>query len=85
MQGCCCLVTKVCPALCDPMDYVLHQTSLSMGFPRQEYWSGDTGDLLLLQKIFPTQGLNSSLLHWQTDSLMLNHQGTPKMLEVIYV
>ena len=40
MQGCYCLVTKVCPALCDPMDYVVHQTSLSMGFPRQEYWSG---------------------------------------------
>ena len=34
-----CLVAKSCPALCDPMD-VAHQTPLSMGFPRQEYWSG---------------------------------------------
>ena len=26
-----------CPTLCDPMDC---SPSLSMGFPRQEYWSG---------------------------------------------
>ena len=26
--------------LCDPMDYIAHQAPLSMGFPRQEYWSG---------------------------------------------
>ena len=25
---------------CDPMDYLVHQAPLSMGFPRQEYWSG---------------------------------------------
>ena len=29
-------VTKSCPTLCDPMDC----SPLSMGFPRQEYWSG---------------------------------------------
>ena len=27
------------PVLCDPLDYS-HQAPLSMGFPRQEYWSG---------------------------------------------
>ena len=26
--------------LCDPMDCVAHQAPLSMGFARQEYWSG---------------------------------------------
>ena len=26
-----------CPTLCDPVD---HQAPLSMGFSRQEYWSG---------------------------------------------
>ena len=45
----CCLVTKSCLTLCDPMD-MAHQTPLSMGFPRQEYWSGlsfsSPGDLL---------------------------------------
>ena len=29
-----------CPTLCDPMDCVAHQVPLSMGFSRQEYWSG---------------------------------------------
>ena len=37
---CCCLVTKSCPTLCDPVDYIAHQAPLSMGFSRQEYWSG---------------------------------------------
>ena len=35
------------------------QAPLSMGFPRQKYWSGCH---FLLQGIFPTQGLNPSLL-----------------------
>ena len=33
------LVTQSCPALCDPLDCVVHQAPLSVGFPRQEYWS----------------------------------------------
>ena len=28
------------PTLCDLMDSSLHQAPLSMGFSRQEYWSG---------------------------------------------
>ena len=32
----------------------------------------------LLQGIFPTQGLNPCLLHWQADSLPLSHQGSPE-------
>ena len=43
------LVTKSCLTLCDPLD-CSHQASLSMGFSRQEYWSGlpfpSLGDLL---------------------------------------
>ena len=31
----------------------------------------------LLQRIFPTQGLNPGLLHWQAGSLPLSHQGSP--------
>ena len=41
------------------------QAPLSMGLPRQEYWSGLH---FLLQGIFPTQGQNPCLLcllHWQ--------------------
>ena len=30
----CCLVAKLCPILCDPMDCIAHQAPLSVGFPR---------------------------------------------------
>ena len=30
--------------------------------------------------IFPDQGLNPCLLHWQVDSLPLSHQGSPLMM-----
>ena len=53
------------------------QALLSMGFPRQEYWSGCH---FLLQGIFLDQGLNPCLLHYQqADSLSLNHQGRPRL------
>ena len=42
-----------------------------MGFPKQECCH------FLLQGIFLTQGSNPCLLHWQVDSLPLNHQGSP--------
>ena len=48
---------------------VARQVPLSMGFSRQEYWSGFH---FLLQGIFLTQGSNPCLLpllHWQADSL----------------
>ena len=35
----CVLVAQSCATLCDPMDCSC-QASLSMGFSRQEYWSG---------------------------------------------
>ena len=41
---------------------VAHQAPLSMGFSRQEYWSGLP---FLLQGIFPTQGSNQHLLHFR--------------------
>ena len=47
-----------------------------MGFSRQDYWSGCN---FLLQGIFPTQGLNLSLL-WQVDSLPLSHMGNPYLM-----
>ena len=62
---CCC-----CPT---PWN-IAHQAPLSMGFPRQEYWSGlpfsSPGDL-------PDPGLNLGLLSWQVGSLPLSHQGNP--------
>ena len=35
---CCCFVAKLCLTLCNPMNCIAHQTPLSMGFFRQEYW-----------------------------------------------
>ena len=34
-----CMRAQSCPALCDPWT-ITSQTLLSMGFSRQEYWSG---------------------------------------------
>ena len=54
-------------------------------FSRPEYWSGYSGNtqnrsLSLLQEIFPTQGLNSGLLHCR-HSLPAEHKGSPRILE----
>ena len=52
---------------------VAHQAPLSMGFPRQEYWSGlpfpSPGGT-------PNPGIPLHLLHWQMDSLPLSRQGS---------
>ena len=37
---CCCLVAESCPTLLRPPWTLAHQASLSVGFCRQEYWSG---------------------------------------------
>ena len=51
------------------------QDSPSIGFPRQEYGNGFH---FLLQRIFPTQGSNPCLLHWQADSLPLSQMEAHK-------
>ena len=54
---------------------VAYQVSLSVGFSRQEYWSG----LLFLRGIFPTQGSNPGLPHCRRILYRLNHQGSPHL------
>ena len=39
----------------------------------------------LLQEIFPTQGSNPNLLHWQADPLPLSHQGSAKMFIYVFI
>ena len=51
---------------------VAHQALLFMEFSRRQY---GVDCHALLQGIFPTQGSNPGLLHWQEDSLPLSHQG----------
>ena len=67
-----------CPTLCNPLDCT-KQTPLSMGFPRQEYWTGlpspPPGDL-------PDPGIkpvSPTAPALQADSLPLSHQGGPLM------
>ena len=57
---------------------VAHEALLSLGFSRQDYWSGCPA---LLQGIFLTQGSNLgllSLLHWQVGSLVPAPPGKPQ-------
>ena len=43
------------------------------------------GSHSLLQGIFPTQGLNPHLLHWQEDSSLLSHLGGPGIFVVHHI
>ena len=70
------LVSKLCPTLATPRT-IACQAPLSMGFSRQEHWSGLP---VPPAGIFPTQGLNPHLLpllHWQAGSLPLVPPGKP--------
>ena len=55
---------------------VVHQAPLSMGFSRQEYWSGNSHSFL--QGIFLTQELNPGLLCCRQILYCLNHHGSPE-------
>ena len=67
------LVSKSCPTLATPWT-VTCQAPLSMGFPRQEYWSGlpfpSPGDL-------PDPGIKLRPLALQADSLLTEPPGKP--------
>ena len=65
-------LAQSCPTLCDPVDCSLPGTS-SMGFSRQEYWSGlplpSPGDLS-----YP--GMEPVSPVWKADSLPLSQLGS---------
>ena len=52
---------------------IARQAPLSMGFSRQEHWSGCH---FLLQGVFLTQGSNPGLLHCRQTLSPLSHQGS---------
>ena len=70
---CCCLVAKLSLTLATPWT-IAHKSTLSMGFPRQEHWSGlpfpSSADL-------PDPQIKANLLHRPADSLPLSHQENP--------
>ena len=55
---------------CNPMDCSPPSSSVHGDSPGE---NTGVGCHFFLQGIFPTQGLNPSLLHWQEDSLPLSH------------
>ena len=71
LRSLCASVTQSCPTLCDPWT-VAHQAPLSMGFSRQEYWSGlplpTPGDL-------PEPGIEPRSPALQADSLLFESEG----------
>ena len=67
----CGLVAKSCLTIVTPWT-VACQAPLSVGFSRQEYWSGLH---FLLQNIFQTQELNPGLLHCRPILYQLSYEG----------
>ena len=71
---CVCVLSRLsCVQLSVTLWTIACQAPLSVEFSRQEYWSG-----ALLQEVFPTQGLNPSVLclqHRQVGSLPLTLRG----------
>ena len=65
-------VAQLCPTLCDPIDCKAYNTPLSMGFSRQEYWSGlpfsSPEDL-------PNPGIEPRSPTLKADAYHLSHQG----------
>ena len=70
---CCCLVAKLCLALLPPENCSLLGSSVhGILQARILEWVA----ISFVQGIFPTQGSNPHLLHWQADSLPLSQQGS---------
>ena len=76
-MGYCCSDAKLYPTtcLCNPTDCA-HQAPLSMGFFRQEYWSGLP---------FPSPGYHllefaQTFVHWVSDAIQPSHPLSPPSL-----
>ena len=73
-EWCVCVSHSVMSNSLQPPWTGAHQAFLSMEFSRQDYWS----DLQFpSQEIFPTQGLNPSLLPCRQILYSLSHHGSP--------
>ena len=69
------LVTQLCLTLCNPIDCSPPGSSVhGILQARIPEWVAIS---FSLGRIFPTQGLNPSLLYWQADSLPLSQLGSP--------
>ena len=64
------LVAQSCPTVCNPWT-VIHQAPLSIGFPRQEYWSGLP---FPSARNLPNPGIKSASFVLQADALLTVQQ-----------
>ena len=72
-------VAQLCLTLCNPWT-IARQTPLSIGFSRQEYWSGLP--FLFLGGICSTQGSNLSLLHYRKILYHLSYRGNMNWFKI---
>ena len=77
---CCCLIDKSSRSLCNPVD-CSPPAPLSMGFPRQEHWSGlpfpSPGD-------HPNAGIQPRSPALQVDSLLSEPPGKPRSMRRLH-
>ena len=73
-----CSVAQSSPILCDPMERSPPGSSVHRDSPGQ---NTEAGCHALLQRIFPTQGLNPGVLLCRWILYHLSHQGSRGMLE----
>ena len=73
-------VTQSCRTLCDPMDWtVAYQAPLSMGFSRQEYWSGVSGVPFPSPGDLPDPGSEPGSPAFQADAVTSEPPGKPSI------
>ena len=72
------LVAWLCSTLCDSMDCNPPGSSVHRDSPGQ---NTEVDCHVLLQGVFPTQGLNPGLPHCRWILYHMNHQGSPRILE----
>ena len=74
-----------CSTLCDPMDYS-PPGLLSVGFSRQEYWSGflSMPSSRAFSQPRDVAHISYNLLHWQSDSLPLAPPGKPIVISATH-
>ena len=73
-----CLVSQLCPTLCNPMNCCLSGSSVHRDSPGK---NSGVGCHALLQGIFPIQGSNPGSLHCRWIFYYLSHQGSPRIVE----
>ena len=77
-----CLVTQSCPTLCDPVDCSPSGSSVRGNSPGK---TTGVGFDVLLQGIFPTQGLNPGLLNCRQILHHLSHLISPFLLDFFFL